>query len=129
MLENAYLPDLTLDVLGLPGMMQSTSIAKDGNCLFRAMSYHIHGTQELHMETRAKAVAYLQTRPDLVEAFVVEGSGHLGAGTYLAEMAKPGTWGDELALLALAEAHGISLWVYSDQSGQHSTYPGGASGP
>ncbi len=93
------------------------------------MACHLWGDQSRHKETRAKAVEYLKTRPDLVATYAAEGAGHLGARRYLTQMAKLGTWGDELAILALAEAYQESLWVWSDQHDQESTYPGDARGP
>ncbi|KAF6767642.1 Ovarian tumor, otubain, partial [Kalmanozyma brasiliensis GHG001] len=107
-----------VEVSGLQGVKQSTGIAKDGNCLFRAMAQHLYGAQDRHMEVRAKTVAHLLGKPHLVAAYAAEGSGHLGATTWLTQMAKMGTWGDELAILGLAEAYDTPLWVYSDQHAQ-----------
>ena len=129
MLDTAFHTPGMVAVPNLPMVKRSTTMGQDGNCLFRAVSHHLYGTQDRHAEARAKAVEWLRGRPHLVEAYAVEGSGHLGAGAWLAGMAKVGTWGDELAILGLAEAHHCSLWVYSDQHGHHSTYPGGAQGP
>lgn len=118
-----------VEVPRLPRVKRSTTIKPDGNCLFRAVSYHVYGTEDHHMEVRTDAVEWLHSQPYLVATFAAEGSGHLGPGAWLDQMAKEGTWGDELALLGLAEAHHCSLWVYSDQHDLHTTYPGGASGP
>ncbi|KAJ1024705.1 hypothetical protein NDA13_004630 [Ustilago tritici] len=113
----------------LQRVKRSTTIKPDGNCLFRAVSYYVYGTEDHQMEVRMDAVEWLHSRPYLVATFAAEGSGHLGPGAWLDQMAKEGTWGDELALLGLAEAHHCSLWVYSDQHDLHTTYPGGAGGP
>lgn len=127
---NAIIPmDGMVEVPHLPGVRRSTTIKQDGNCLFRAVSYHVYGTEDNHMEVRADTVQWLHSQLHLVFTYAVEGNSHLGAHTWLAEMAKEGTWADELALLGLAEAHHCSLWVYSDQHDCHSVYPGGAGGP
>ena len=113
-----------VDVPGLPSIMRSTSITQDGNCLFRAMAHHLFWDQERHLEVRAAAVKHLHTKPQVLAAYAVEGTGHLGAKSWLTQMAKPGTWGDELALLALAQAYSINLWVWSDHHAHHSAYQG-----
>ncbi len=47
-------------------------------------------------------------KPHLLATYAVEGvPEHLGAKEWLTQMAKIGTWGDELAILALAEAYNI----------------------
>lgn len=70
----------------------------------------------------------------LITLTLAQGDGHLSAATYLANMAKPGTWGDEIMLMAIAHAHSISIMVYSGidpgTGSSHATiYPHHADGP
>ena len=111
----------------------SNVIGTDGNCMFRAMAYHLTGNQDLHMEVRMKAINWLQRNPGIL-AFAAHGDGHFSAATYLANMAKPGMWGDEIMIMAIAQAYDVSIMVYSGrdpQTGEYhaTTYPHNATGP
>jgi len=111
----------------------SNFISKDGNCMFRAMAYHLTSSQANHMEVRMKALHWLQCNPDILLAFAAQGDGHLSAAAYLANMAKPGTWGDEIMLMAIAKAYNVSIMVFSGidplTGDQHATvYPHDAEG-
>jgi len=128
------IPVLAATLHNLYGLKVSNMIGKDGNCMFRAMAYHLTGNQANHFTVRMKALSWLQRNPDILLAFAAQGDGHLSAATYLANMAKPGTWGDEIMLMAIAHAHSISIMVYSGidpgTGSSHATiYPHHADGP
>jgi hypothetical protein len=85
----------------------------DGNCLFRAVSSQLYGgSQEHHAAVRAAAVAHMLRRRDDYEAFLGE-----DFDAYVAGMATQGTWGDELALRALADALGVAVHVVTSDAG------------
>ena len=120
-------------IRNLYGLKVSNVIGTDGNCMFRAMAYHLTGNQDLHMEVRMKAINWLQRNPGIL-AFAAHGDGHFSAATYLANMAKPGMWGDEIMIMAIAQAYDVSIMVYSGrdpQTGEYhaTTYPHNATGP
>lgn len=104
----------------------SKVIIGDGNCMFRAVSLHLYGTQDRHMTVRGKAIDHLSRHPELL-AFM-EDRNH-----YLSDMEKEGTWGDELMLTTIAATYNITLLVYSghlNQQAEYSvTYPHSALGP
>lgn len=111
----------------------SMLIKKDGNCLFRAMAHHLYGNQSLHIEVRRSAIEWLEHNPGLLK-FAAQGEGHFSASAYLANMAKPGEWGDEIMLMAISQAYHASIMVFFGQdastSGFNSTvYPHDAPGP
>lgn len=112
----------------------SIVIGKDGNCMFRAMAYHLTGNQNLHMEVRTRAIDWLQRNPAILMGFAAQGEGHFSAASYLSNMARPGEWGDEIMLMAIAQAYSISIMVYSGidtATGVHNAtvYPHDAPGP
>ena len=109
---------------GMYGHRVSKVIVGDGNCMFRAMSFHLYNTQDRHMTVRSKAVHYLRQHPETLN-FDVDSN-------YLTIMEKEGTWGDEIMLQAIAAVYNISIFVYSASSSQQRysvTYPHSAPGP
>lgn len=118
----------------LYGLKVSNVIGKDGNCMFRAMAYHLTGSQGLHMEVRIRAINWLQRNPAILLGFAAQGEGHFSAASYLSNMARPGEWGDEIMLMAIAQAYNASIMVYSGRdpttSDSNATiYPHNAPGP
>lgn len=111
----------------------SLYINKDGNCMFRAIAYHLYGDQHAHMEVRRSALDWLQHNPGIL-AFAAQGEGHFSASAYLANMANPGEWGDEIMLIAIAQAYNASIMVFSaintdTQEFNATVYPHDAPGP
>jgi len=102
--------------------------------MFRAMAFHLTGNQGMHHQVRIKAINWLQRNPSILLAFAAQGEGHFSAATYLANMARPGEWGDEIMLMAISQAYNISIMVYSGQdadtgSFNSTIYPHNAPGP
>lgn len=118
----------------LYGLKVSDVIGKDGNCMFRAMAYHLTGSQGLHMEVRIRAINWLQRHPAILLGFAAQGEGHFSAASYLSNMARPGEWGDEIMLMAIAQAYNTSIMVYSGRDpttgdSNATVYPHNAPGP
>jgi hypothetical protein len=98
--------------------LQRERVAADGNCQFRALATLLLGSAERHAAVRAAAMAHLRA-----------GSGGGGGGSasahdfaslfdtpaaftrYCEDMSRPGTWGDELTLAAVANAYGVEIHV------------------
>lgn len=83
-------------------------MASDGNCLFRAVSRQLYGTPALHELVRHHVAAQLNKDRGTYTPFFSE---ELGFEQYLLEMAADGTWGDELALRAVADAYGAEVHI------------------
>ena len=119
---------------GLYSLQVSNIIERDGNCMFRAMSFHLFGKQTRHLTVRTNAIAWLKANMDILHAFAAQGDGHFSADQYLDRMAKPGEWGDEIMLMAITQAYQVSIMVnsgYDDATGDFiaTVYPHDASGP
>lgn len=70
----------------------------DGNCLFRALSYPRVGT---HATLRADVAAHVGRNWSTYRPFVDSPR----RTTYVRDLARLGTWGDELVLHAYADMH------------------------
>ncbi|EST08255.2 Ovarian tumor, otubain [Kalmanozyma brasiliensis GHG001] len=101
--------------------MTSGYIKADGNCQFRVLSKIIYGTQNRHLNVRTEVVKYLEHHQNMVEAILAtkEIPAHplLSRGqaltfrTYLTQMARVGTWGDDATLSAAVSIFNLSLVI------------------
>lgn len=116
-------------------------IGTSGNCLFNALSDQIVGNQDSHTEIRARVIDYMRAHADYYKAFldVQPGGGtrrnpkRKNAGAYstpssfkpptpeeidrafeqhVERMAKGGTWGDNLEIVAFAAAYNVDVRIY-----------------
>jgi hypothetical protein len=104
--------DARLRRLGLEALPQ----APDGACQFRSLAAGLFGAAEAdryHRRVRAAAVAHLAARRADFEGFV--GSPR-EFDAYLAAMAQPATWGDELTLRAACESFQCAVNVVSSDA-------------
>jgi hypothetical protein len=85
--------------------LQPVVMEDDGNCQFRAVSQELFGTQDFHQQIRGRAVAYMRTNSARFRDFFIDNEYE----TYLAKMATPRCWGDELTLQAVADAFTIKI--------------------
>ena len=112
-----------------------------GNCLFNSLSDQIYGSQDQHAEIRARVIDYMRAHADYYKAFldVQPGGGtrrnpkRKNAGAYstptsfkpptpeeidrafeqhVERMAKGGTWGDNLEIVAFAAAFNVDVRIY-----------------
>ncbi len=86
------------------------------------------------MEVRKQAINWLKQNPDILLGFAAQGEGHFSAPTYLANMARPGEWGDEIMLMAISQAYNVSILVSSGRDPETgdfnvTIYPHNATGP
>ncbi|KAG4431728.1 hypothetical protein IFR05_012783 [Cadophora sp. M221] len=111
------------------------NVRGDGNCLFRAICDQLYGHQNKHEHIRANVVDYMRQNPNNFKPFVeVDGSQRhapsrrsapkgstkgsaneeidMAWNQYLASMAKPSTYGDHLALLAVAKTYDMDVMVH-----------------
>jgi hypothetical protein len=83
-------------------------IVGDGNCLFRAFSDFVTGTQELHKTFREAAVNELVSHPDRYAEFGDEANPlHI----QIEDMGIDNSWADILAIAALSNAAEIGILV------------------
>jgi len=88
----------------------------DGNCLFRAVSYHVHGDDNMHAEVRGKCMRFLDTQKE--ECFRGAWK-HLHDinedvwQAYIDKMSVPGTynWGGPIEVQAMATVYKLYIHV------------------
>lgn len=102
------------------GLREKTPVPSDGNCQFAALSDQLCDSFVRAPQLRAQAVAWLRAHRDWdvgngapLAVFVPTGD----FDAYLADMARPGVWGDHLTLIALAEALQVKITVLSSVEG------------
>ncbi|KAF8313311.1 uncharacterized protein EI90DRAFT_3136826 [Cantharellus anzutake] len=71
----------------------------DGNCLFRALSDQLYGTEGYHLPLRAEVTNWMAAHPDRYAGFVEDDRGF---DEHLICMRQPGTYGGHLELSAFA---------------------------
>jgi hypothetical protein len=101
--QEAYLVS-RLSSLGLDMVVQKG----DGNCQFRSLSYGLFGTPDYHRAVRKATVEYIFLNRHVFELFLGE-----DFKAWAKQMARDGTWGDELTLRA---AYGIVVNVVTSDS-------------
>ncbi|EON60813.1 hypothetical protein W97_00022 [Coniosporium apollinis CBS 100218] len=126
-----------LSALGL----YAADIRGDGNCLFNALSDQLYGHQTEHRTIRARVITYMRDNADYYKQFidVLPGGGvrrnpkRKNAGAYstpttytpatpeeidrvfeshLESMAKGGTYGDNMEIVAFSSAYGVDVKIY-----------------
>ena len=78
-------------------------IQGDGNCQFRALSHGLHGSDEYYSDVRKCVVQQLKKEWSAYKSFVPD------PDTYVQNMQKDGTYGDNITLKAFSDAfkHGV----------------------
>lgn len=71
---------LAADQLRKLGLVRKL-MPKDGACLFRAISEHLHGTQMLHTRLRQLCVSYMRVNRDQFAPFISD-DGEEGTSDY-----------------------------------------------
>jgi len=83
-------------------------IMGDGNCLFRAISHQVYGTEDRHYDVRTTCVAEMERHPDDFAPFLLdEDEGWEGPDAfadYCKAMRTPGEWGGNLEVVAAGRA-------------------------
>eukprot|EP01061_Rhynchopus_euleeides_P001847 TRINITY_DN11362_c0_g1_i1.p1 TRINITY_DN11362_c0_g1~~TRINITY_DN11362_c0_g1_i1.p1 ORF type:complete len:241 (+),score=92.81 TRINITY_DN11362_c0_g1_i1:108-830(+) len=97
--------DENLDRFG----MYEIPVRGDGNCQFRAISYHMFRTPDLYADVREETVEYMGRHRDLFLKHTGEGPEAFDA--YLARMSRDREWGDHLTLQAAADLYKMRICV------------------
>lgn len=98
-----------LDAFG----MKMKVMEGDGNCQFRSIAFNLFGDQVHHAIARKAAVEHMQKHKDFFSMFFESGSEFK---SYVKDMSKNRTWGDELTLRAVVEAYSCEAHVVTSSS-------------
>ena len=88
-------------------------VKNDGNCQFRAISHQLFGNEDYHDIIRSQVVSYM--RAARAECFDFYFESPAQADAYYDNLAKPGSWGDELSLRAASDCLYVNIHVLSSE--------------
>jgi hypothetical protein len=83
-----------VDVGDVLQRLMQRKIARDGNCLFRAIAHQLFGDENLHTIVRTSIVLFLRLNSDIFKQSI-----SCGWEAYLEKMSKPSEWGGKATLL------------------------------
>ncbi len=90
--------------------LKTTRIKGDGNCLFRAFSSVLSGTQDNHDVLRVLTVSYMLEHPQVFDAMCEDVSQYVVDS----RMENLGVWGTEIEIFALATMLHSTVYVFSN---------------
>lgn len=90
-------------------------IKGDGNCLFRALSYAVSGSENHHRKIRTGVVKHLKGNGTEFDSFLRDG--YTSVEEYIAKtrMQYVGTWATELEILAAADLLHTDIYIFQDK--------------
>ena len=86
-----------------------TSIKGDGNCLFRALSLMVYGTEMLHAKVRELLVAFVRNNANKFRVYVTEGS----LEDHILNMQYTRIWGTQVELYAVASLFQKEIYIFT----------------
>ena len=106
-----------------PDMRSVRRIHGDGNCLFRAFSYILTGSEEQHLAVRHAALQHLTNNAQYFLWHHLS-SHYNSIQSYITStgMDQDGTWGTEIEILSLAHMLQTPIHSYSQQIGRWQRY-------
>ena len=88
-------------------------IIGDGNCLFRALSYFIHGSEDFHTIMRQQLVDFVHSNKAVFVPYVLSGT----IETHILHMKHDRIWGTQVELQAIATLTQRDVFVLTDSFG------------
>ena len=88
---------------------KTVRIKGDGNCLFRALSFVVCGSQEEHSIFRQMITSYMEANEDVMATYVPDVSSYLATS----DMRNSGVWGTDVEINAASELLGTTIYVLS----------------
>ena len=92
-----------------------TDIVGDGNCLYRAISFCLYGTEVYHSSLRKLAVDHIEQNVDDFRFYLCDDPSNstliLEGQSYLASLRQPGSFAGQESILALSKVLSINILV------------------
>lgn len=89
--------------------LQVKEIKSDGNCLFRALSDQLRGTEDDHGEFRQRCVDYIEENKELYKFFIEDDE---NIDDYIEWIRADSKWGGQLEMNALAQIYRFNIVVH-----------------
>jgi len=103
--ENFVSLNNQLAVLGLA----LREIPGDGNCLFRALGDQLEGHTRNHLQHRQDVVDYMKSNQKDFDPFMED---NVSFNTHISNLAKPGTFAGNDAIVAFARLHKVNIVIH-----------------
>ena len=89
----------------------------DGNCLFRAISVNLYGSEEQHAYIRKTVADYLEGHSDQIECTeFTNQDDSLSLSDHIIKLSQDGYWAGEDAILAVANVYHCTVQVFNSIS-------------
>lgn len=82
----------------------------DGNCLFRAVSDQLEGTEKDHKKYRTLAAEYIIKNKDYFQMFLLEDE---NIDKYIAHLCEDGSWGGHFEMVALSDILNVKFCIHA----------------
>ena len=92
------------------------SILCDGNCLFRALSHQLYGTDEHHLFLWTTLVRYENLNCSTFETYLIPSMNEYSIPSHCNKLASPGVWGTQVELVATATLTGKPVYLLINSS-------------
>ena len=111
---NNYTTTLSEDYYNMAAQLKDSGhyqkeIASDGNCLFRALSDQLEGTDANHIKHRAETAKYMAKYRSEFDAFV---DSSITYDSYIQKLGTPCTHAGDDAILAFARHHNVAVNIH-----------------
>ena len=109
-------------ILTKPDMCCVKVMTGDGNCMFRALSFVLTGSQDQHLRVRSLICNHMHSIHLLVEPHI---SPNTNTRDYIerTRMEHNGTWGTDVELLTFANLCQTNVYVYNTERYTWIVYP------
>ena len=91
------------------------NVLSDGNCMFRALSHQLYGSDEHHHEVRRILLEVIQRNQITYQPYWIEDMpwGKVTFNEHLQRLANLGSWGTQVELQAVSDYFNITVFVCS----------------
>lgn len=83
----------------------------DGNCMFRAISHQLYGTEDQHLQIRHALHNFIEENKANYEGYWIDST--ISYSSHLQHIKNPGSWGTELELKAVSDYLFLPTFVCS----------------
>jgi len=91
------------------------NVLPDGNCMFRALSHQLYGSDEHHLHVRTMLLEVIQSNSITYQPYWIEDMpwGKVTFSEHLQRLACAGSWGTQVELQAISDCFNVTCFVCS----------------
>ena len=90
-------------------------VLPDGNCMFRALSHQIYGSDQHHVHVRSMLLEVIESNKIIYQPYWIEDTpwGKTTFNEHLQKLALVGSWGTQVELQAVSDCFNVTVFVCS----------------